>query len=154
MEERIYRMRCVEGWSMVIPWDGYSLSKLLNQVQPLGSAKYVEFISLADRKQMPGIRSNIIPEEVKLANPGKNPASIRNTLALSYSKDLKDWHVKKIIFQHPDVIKHGFQYVDWLFDGKHILLACRTAFDDDFGGAHNNHDANFLTFYRIKKFRK
>ena len=60
MEERIYRMRCVEGWSMVIPWDGYSLSKLLNQVQPLGSAKYVEFISLADRKQMPGLKSQII----------------------------------------------------------------------------------------------
>ncbi|QWE17011.1 protein-methionine-sulfoxide reductase catalytic subunit MsrP [Polynucleobacter sp. AP-Nino-20-G2] len=60
MEERIYRMRCVEGWSMVIPWDGYSLSKLLNHVQPLGSAKYVEFISLADRKQMPGLKSQII----------------------------------------------------------------------------------------------
>lgn len=60
MEERIYRMRCVEGWSMVIPWDGYSLSKLLNHVQPLSSAKYVEFISLADRKQMPGLRSQII----------------------------------------------------------------------------------------------
>ncbi len=60
MEERVYRMRCVEGWSMVIPWDGYSLSKLLNQVQPLGSAKYVEFISLADRKQMPGTKSRII----------------------------------------------------------------------------------------------
>lgn len=60
MEERIYRMRCVEGWSMVIPWDGYSLSKLLNYVQPLGSAKFVEFISLADRKQMPGLRSQII----------------------------------------------------------------------------------------------
>jgi sulfoxide reductase catalytic subunit YedY len=41
MEERIYRMRCVEGWSMVIPWDGYSLSKLINKVEPLGSAKYV-----------------------------------------------------------------------------------------------------------------
>ena len=60
MEERIYRMRCVEGWSMVIPWDGYSLSKLVNKVEPLGSAKYVEFISLADRKQMPGVKSNII----------------------------------------------------------------------------------------------
>jgi sulfoxide reductase catalytic subunit YedY len=60
MEERIYRMRCVEGWSMVIPWDGYSLSKLINKVEPLSSAKYVEFISLADRKQMPGIKSNII----------------------------------------------------------------------------------------------
>ncbi|MBU3631388.1 protein-methionine-sulfoxide reductase catalytic subunit MsrP [Polynucleobacter sp. AP-Melu-500A-A1] len=60
MEERIYRMRCVEGWSMVIPWDGYSLSKLISKVEPLGSAKYVEFISLADRKQMPGVKSNII----------------------------------------------------------------------------------------------
>ena len=60
MEERIYRMRCVEGWSMVIPWDGYSLSKLIGKVEPLGSAKYVEFISLADKKQMPGIKSNII----------------------------------------------------------------------------------------------
>jgi sulfoxide reductase catalytic subunit YedY len=50
MEERVYRMRCVEGWSMVIPWDGYSLSKLINKVEPLGSAKYVEFVSLADRK--------------------------------------------------------------------------------------------------------
>ena len=60
MEERIYRMRCVEGWSMVIPWDGYSLSKLLSKVEPLGSAKYVEFISLADSKQMPGVKSSII----------------------------------------------------------------------------------------------
>ena len=60
MEERIYRMRCVEGWSMVIPWDGYSLSKLINKVEPLGSAKYVEFISLADQKQMPGLKSKII----------------------------------------------------------------------------------------------
>ncbi len=54
MEERVYRLRCVEGWSMVIPWNGYSLSHLLNRVEPLGSAKYVEFISLADPKQMPG----------------------------------------------------------------------------------------------------
>ena len=60
MEERIYRMRCVEGWSMVIPWDGYALSKLLNKVEPMGSAKYVEFISLADRKQMPGVKSSIL----------------------------------------------------------------------------------------------
>lgn len=60
MEQRVYRMRCVEGWSMVIPWDGYSLSKLLNEVQPLGSAKYVQFISLADPKQMPGVKSRII----------------------------------------------------------------------------------------------
>jgi methionine sulfoxide reductase catalytic subunit len=60
MEERIYRLRCVEGWSMVIPWIGYSLSALLRQVQPLGSAKFVEFHTLADRDTMPGLRSNVL----------------------------------------------------------------------------------------------
>jgi sulfoxide reductase catalytic subunit YedY len=60
MEERVYRMRCVEGWSMVIPWNGYSLSNLLNRVEPLSSAKYVEFVSLADSKQMPGLRRPVL----------------------------------------------------------------------------------------------
>jgi sulfoxide reductase catalytic subunit YedY len=60
MEERVYRMRCVEGWSMVIPWNGFSLSNLLNKVEPLGTAKYVEFVTLADPKQMPGLSSTII----------------------------------------------------------------------------------------------
>ena len=60
MEERIYRLRCVEGWSMVIPWVGYSLSELIRRVEPLGSAKYVEFTSLADPKQMPGVRSRVL----------------------------------------------------------------------------------------------
>lgn len=59
-EERIYRLRCVEGWSMVIPWVGYSLSKLLSLVEPMGSAKYVEFVTLADRKTMPGLRSGVL----------------------------------------------------------------------------------------------
>ena len=60
MEERVYRMRCVEGWSMVIPWNGFSLSNLLNKVEPLGTAKYVEFVTLADPKQMPGLSSTVI----------------------------------------------------------------------------------------------
>jgi len=60
MEERVYRMRCVEGWSMVIPWVGYSLSELIKHVQPTSDAKYVEFVSLADRKQMPGVNSNVL----------------------------------------------------------------------------------------------
>ncbi|WMW81238.1 protein-methionine-sulfoxide reductase catalytic subunit MsrP [Undibacterium cyanobacteriorum] len=55
LEERIYRLRCVEGWSMVVPWIGYSLSALLKKVEPTANAKYVEFISLADNKQMPGV---------------------------------------------------------------------------------------------------
>ena len=60
LEERIYRLRCVEGWSMVIPWIGYSLSALLKKVEPLGSAKFVEFISLADPKTMPGVASRVL----------------------------------------------------------------------------------------------
>ena len=60
MQERIYRMRCVEGWSMVIPWIGYPLSELLKRVEPLGSAKYVAFTSLADPKAMPGVRSRVL----------------------------------------------------------------------------------------------
>jgi len=59
-EERIYRHRCVEGWSMVIPWVGYSFSKLIEQVQPLGKAKYVEFTSIADASQMPGIMRGVL----------------------------------------------------------------------------------------------
>ena len=60
LEERIYRMRCVEGWSMVIPWIGYPLSEIVKRAQPTGNAKYVQFISLADPKQMPGIAEPII----------------------------------------------------------------------------------------------
>jgi methionine sulfoxide reductase catalytic subunit len=60
MEERIYRLRCVEGWSMVIPWVGYSMSALIKAVQPLSSAKYVEFVTLADPKMMPGLGSGVL----------------------------------------------------------------------------------------------
>jgi sulfoxide reductase catalytic subunit YedY len=59
-EERIYRLRCVEGWSMVIPWVGYSLAKLIEKVEPLGNAKYVEFLSLADPKTMPFVGSRVL----------------------------------------------------------------------------------------------
>ncbi len=59
-EERVYRMRCVEGWSMVIPWVGYSMSELIKAVEPTGSAKYVEFISQADPKTMPGVGSRVL----------------------------------------------------------------------------------------------
>ena len=57
MEERIYRLRCVEGWSMVIPWIGYSMAKLIQRVEPQPGAKFVEFITQADTKTMPGLRS-------------------------------------------------------------------------------------------------
>ncbi|MDZ7590118.1 MAG: protein-methionine-sulfoxide reductase catalytic subunit MsrP [Rubrivivax sp.] len=60
MEERIYRLRCVEGWSMVIPWVGYSLAELVKRVEPTGNAKFVQFVTLADRAQMPGLSSAVL----------------------------------------------------------------------------------------------
>jgi sulfoxide reductase catalytic subunit YedY len=60
LEERVYRLRCVEGWSMVIPWVGFSLSELIKRVEPNGNAKYVEFVTLADKKQMPGVGSRVL----------------------------------------------------------------------------------------------
>lgn len=59
-EERIYRLRCVEGWSMVIPWVGYSLSELIKKVEPLAGAKYVEFVTQADPKTMPGVGARVL----------------------------------------------------------------------------------------------
>ena len=59
-EERIYRLRCVEGWSMVIPWVGYSLRELINKVEPLGAAKYVEFVTQADPKTMSFVGSRVL----------------------------------------------------------------------------------------------
>lgn len=59
-EERIYRLRCVEAWSMVIPWEGYSLASLLNVVQPTSKAKYVEFTTAMQPEYMPGLKRRII----------------------------------------------------------------------------------------------
>lgn len=83
-----------------------------------------------------------------------NPERVRNTLALISSEDLKNWQVQSVILYHPDTRTHGFQYADWLFDGKDLIAAVRTAYDDDTGGAHNQHDANYIIFYRVKNFRK
>lgn len=60
-EERVYRMRCVEAWSMVIPWFGFPLSSLLNVVEPTSHARFVEFTTLHDPQQMPGQRSGVLP---------------------------------------------------------------------------------------------
>lgn len=59
-EERIYRHRCVEGWSIVVPWIGYSLSEFIKRAEPLGKAKYVQFTTLYDPKQMPGQRVPVL----------------------------------------------------------------------------------------------
>ncbi len=59
-EERIYRHRCVEGWSIVVPWVGFSLSELIKKADPLPKAKFVEFTSADDPKQMPGVRTQVL----------------------------------------------------------------------------------------------
>lgn len=60
VEDRIYRLRCVEGWSMVIPWRGVQLSEVLKRFEPTSKAKFVEFTTLADREQMPGLRIPVL----------------------------------------------------------------------------------------------
>jgi sulfoxide reductase catalytic subunit YedY len=61
IEERVYRLRCVEAWSMVVPWTGFPLSALLDQVKPLGSARYVAFETAAIPAVMPGLRQSWYP---------------------------------------------------------------------------------------------
>jgi sulfoxide reductase catalytic subunit YedY len=60
LEERVYRHRCVEAWSMVIPWVGFPLADLIKKCEPTSKAKYVEFTTAYDTKQMPGLRSPVL----------------------------------------------------------------------------------------------
>jgi len=81
-EERIYRMRCVEGWAMVIPWQGFQLSRLLDEVEPMTSAGYVRFVSLLDPSQMPGQKDNSFPwpyEEGLRLDEAQHPLSLMAT---------------------------------------------------------------------------
>ena len=94
--------------------------------------------------------TNIVSE---IESGASDPASIRNTLALMHSTDLRKWEIRCILLRHPDPIRHAFQYIDWQFDGEDLIAASRTAWDDAEGGAHRGHDANFLTFHRWKNFR-
>ncbi len=79
LEERIYRMRCVEGWSMVIPWVGLPLANLIKYAEPTGNAKYIEFISIADQATMPGVRVPILDwpyNEALRLDEAMNPLTI------------------------------------------------------------------------------
>ena len=93
--------------------------------------------------------ANVVPPKHHTGNLGK----VRNTLSLLHSDNLVDWEERCRLLYHPDVLNHGFQYPDWVYDGDDLALVLRTAYDDGLGGAHNYHDANFLTFMRVKNFR-
>lgn len=94
--------------------------------------------------------ATVVPPGQEIAG---RPGAVRNTLALTCSLDLLKWEVRAVLLRHPDAERHGFQYADWQFDGDDIIAVVRTAYDDGEGGAHNFHDANFITFHRWKNFR-
>ena len=79
LEERVYRMRCVEAWSAVIPWVGIPIAEIIKRVEPTSMAKYVEFVTLFDPTQMPGQRSRVLQwpyiEGLRL-DEAKNPLAI------------------------------------------------------------------------------
>jgi len=85
---------------------------------------------------------------------GGNPERTRNAVALMSSPDLREWTIRSVVLYHPDVDRHGFQYLDWQFEANDLVAISRTAFDDESGGAHNQHDANYITFHRVTNFRK
>jgi hypothetical protein len=82
-----------------------------------------------------------------------DPSRVRNAVALMRSSDLRRWEIRCIVLYHPDVNRHGFQYLDWLFDGEDIIAASRTAYGQGADAAPRQHDANYLTFHRFKNFR-
>ncbi|OXU15020.1 sialidase family protein [Sedimentisphaera salicampi] len=84
----------------------------------------------------------------------KNNERVRNAAALLSSKNLRDWQMKCVLLYHKDDKKHGFQYLDWLIEGDDIIAVSRTAFDDAYSGADNQHNANYLTFHRFEDFRE
>ena len=89
-----------------------------------------------------------------LVNKQLNPTAMRNRLVLVSSADLRNWVVEDVILEHPDTANHAWQYVDWLAEGDDMIFVSRTAYDTGLGTqAHTYHDANFLTFHRIKYFR-
>lgn len=78
---------------------------------------------------------------------------VRNRLVLCYSTDLSTWIQYKEVVSDPDPFFHGFQYVDWMFDGEDIVAVCRMACPESRGLPVRQHDANFMTFFRVKNFR-
>ena len=91
--------------------------------------------------------NNTDPEKLVIKND-----KTRNTLSLYSSTDLLEWKRERTIIDHPDIYYHGVQYVDWQFEGEDIVAVIRTAWDDQEGNAHNQHDSNYILFRRVERF--
>ncbi|MDR0609418.1 MAG: glycoside hydrolase [Planctomycetaceae bacterium] len=96
---------------------------------------------------------NILTDDNRAATAKRGTGWVRNIVALKSSPDLRNWTTHKILLQHPDAITHGWQYIDLQFDGDDLIFLSRTGYDDEAGGADTYHNANYLTFHRVKNFR-
>ncbi|NGM61485.1 exo-alpha-sialidase [Sphingobacterium sp. SGG-5] len=90
----------------------------------------------------------ILPDYV-----GGDVGRTRNSQVLISSTDAVNWSINALVLFVDDTAFHGFQYLDWQFDGADIVAVSRTSYDDGMGGAANQHDSNFLTFHRFSNFR-
>ncbi|MCB4358666.1 sialidase family protein [Quatrionicoccus australiensis] len=115
---------------------------------PGGGKKFSLKFDQASRRYI-AFTNIVLPEYI-----GMNYERVRNVLAMISSSDLKKWSIAKIVLAHSDVSNHGFQYADWIIVGDDIYLAIRTAYDDDSGGADNQHNSNFITFHRFSNYKK
>ncbi len=93
------------------------------------------------------------PSEI-LRKPKMRAGGMRSVLALVSSPDLEKWRLNKIILASDNVKYHGFQYVDWQFEGKDIIVMDRVSFTDEFGEADNAHNSNYIIFHRIRDYAK
>lgn len=150
------------------PWEGYRGDGVAAVVQVSDDGETVTFDPQEGFIRFPGgatkftIRydpqsqaywslTNFVPEQHR--GQVRYYERIRNTLVLTRSTNLRDWEIRSVVLYHPDPADHGFQYVDWLFEGDDLVAVSRTAYDDGQGGARAAHDANYLTFHRIRNFR-
>lgn len=125
-------------------------------VHAAADGKTVRFDPATDLRPMPGalhkftLRYDADSRRYwSLVNKESNPRAVRNVLALISSPDLHDWRVESVLLMHPDRGNHAWQYLDWQIDGTDLIAASRTAW----GNSHNFHDANYLTFHRVRDFR-
>ncbi len=93
------------------------------------------------------------PSEV-LRKPKMRAGGMRSVLSLISSKDLYKWKTNAIVLGSENVKYHGFQYVDWQFENDDIIFISRTGYTDEFGEADNAHNSNYMTFHRIKNYKK
>ena len=84
---------------------------------------------------------------------GLGAGLLRNRLALVSSTDLRTWDVEALLVSSNNPFFHGFQYVDWVFEGDDIIAVCRCAFEEERGLPERQHDANMLVFFRWENFR-